>query len=219
MDFDKIIVDFEDENWRSNGEEIPDFKQWPTVHPNDTEPVSIIDPDMDSGPWIAGGAALRWYQNLSVGENDIDVFCSNARQANKIISDIKRFNRYHIKHQSENAVTIDYHRRDKWEDKWTIQVITRKYFDSLQSVIDSFDITVCEIGTAGQQWMMNKETARDIRSKTLRLKKPYNPDSVKRLTKYWIYGYRPAEGTLDDLVDNDRILWKFNETGEYENAF
>ena len=40
---------------------------YPTVHKEDQLPVNIIMPDLNTGPWIAGGACLRWFQNNPVG--------------------------------------------------------------------------------------------------------------------------------------------------------
>ena len=68
-----------------------DVIEFPTVHRADNEPVNLIWPDIDHGPWIAGGAALRWYQGLPVGENDIDVFCADTKQAADVIENIKSY--------------------------------------------------------------------------------------------------------------------------------
>lgn len=193
--------------------------EFPTVHKDDSEPVNLIWPDIQRGPWIAGGAALRWYQGLPVGENDIDVFCANAKQAADVVELIKSYGRYSVKFESENAVTLSYWNKDDPMRKWTIQVITRRYFGSLQSVIDNFDITVCEVGTAGNEWLLGPRTAQDIRERNLRFKMPLQPDALKRLTKYWAYGYRPVEGTIEAIQDNPVAKWQFSETEDYQNAF
>ena len=64
---------------------------YPTVHYEDQLLVNIISPDLKDGPWIAGGACLRWFQNQPVGEHsDIDVFCKNEKQAQKLIKKLIR---------------------------------------------------------------------------------------------------------------------------------
>ncbi len=194
--------------------------EFPTVHKNDNEPVNLIWPDIQRGPWIAGGAALRWYQGQPVGENDIDVFCANAKQAADIIEKIKSYGRFSVKFESENAVTIDYWSKEAYDRRWTIQVITRRYFSSLEEVINNFDITVCEVGTSGNDWKLGPFTARDIRERNLRFKMPLQPDAMKRLVKYWTYGYRPVEGTIDAVQNNPIGKWQFGaETEDYQNAF
>lgn len=187
-----------------------------TVHRDDCEPVSIIDPDIDKGPWIAGGAALRWYQGHPVGNSDIDVFCRSPQQASKLFDRIKEYGRFHIKFKSENAITIEYHKKDDFSSIWTIQIITKRFFNSMKEVIDSFDITVCEIGTCGTEWVMNPQTARDIRERNLRFKLPLQTDAPKRLTKYWTYGYRPVEGTIEQICKATTTRWAYSPGEDYD---
>lgn len=196
-----------------------DLYSVPTIVAEDAEPVCLIEPNKEKGPWIAGGAPLRWFQKLAVGENDIDVFCANARQAQDVISRIKSYGRYTVKHESENAVTLDYWRKDDYGNRWTIQVITRRYFANVQEVIDNFDITVCEIATCGNEWVLGKFTARDIREKNLRFKQPLAADAAKRLIKYWVYGYRPVPGTIEAIQNNPEGRWEFQQDEDYNNAF
>ena len=197
-----------------------DIVNFPTVHKNDSEPLTLVWPDIKRGPWIAGGACLRWFQGDPVGESDIDVFCANAKQAADIIENIKSYGRYTVKFESENAVTIDYWSKDGYDKRWTIQIITRRFFTSLEEVIGNFDITVCEVGTCGNQWQLGSFTARDIRERNLRFKLPLQPDALKRLTKYWTYGYRPVEGTIAAIQNNPIAKWHFGaETEDYQNAF
>jgi hypothetical protein len=202
----------------NNGKE-PLILLVPTIASNDKEAVSVVGPNIDTGPWIAGGAPLRWFQGLSVGENDIDVFCANARQAQDVIDRIKSYSRYTVKHESENAITIEYWKKDDYSTRWTIQVITRRYFASMKEVIDNFDITVCEIGTCGNEWVLGKYTARDIREKNLRFKQPLASDAAKRLVKYWVYGYRPVDGTVEAIQNNPESRWQFQHDEDYNNAF
>lgn len=195
------------------------IENFATVHSDDYEPVSIIAPDAKDGPWIAGGSCLRWYQGLPVGENDIDVFCRNKLQAERLIERIKSFGSFSVKFESENAVTIEHSNKEDWNKRWTIQIITRRYFNDLKDVINSFDITVCEIGTTGYDWELGSFTARDIRERNLRFKMPLQPDAPKRLTKYWTYGYRPVEGTIESICDNPNTRWTFAHDEDYNNAF
>lgn len=202
----------------ANYDKAIDIIEFPCVHREDQEPVNLILPHLKEGPWIAGGAALRWYQNQPVGDNDIDVFCSSAEQAQKIVDEVKSYGRYSTKFESENATTLSYH--DKEGKKyWTIQVIKRRYFTSLKDVIDNFDITVCQIGTAGNDWMLGDHTARDIRERNLRMQLPLQPDAAKRLAKYWTYGYRPVDGLLENVQTNPLAKQHYESDEDYQNAF
>ena len=84
------------------------------VHNSDQEPVNLILPNLKEGPWIAGGAALRWYQDQSVGDSDIDVFCSSEEQALRIIDYIKSYGRFTVKFDSTNTA---------WSAHWCCQTL------------------------------------------------------------------------------------------------
>jgi hypothetical protein len=193
------------------------FVRYPTVHSDDIEPLSIIAPNKTKGPWIAGGACLRWYQSMPVGESDIDVFCSNARQAQELIDRLKTYGRYSVKHTSENATTLHYFpfKRESNVSGWVIQIITKRYYADMQEIIDNFDLSVCQIATAGEEWILGNYTACDVREKNLRMKLPLMPDAAKRLVKYWTYGYRPVDGLVDEIINNPEGNWKFNPTEDY----
>lgn len=220
FNFNDLFQHLELESSYSNSGEAVEVKQYSTIHCEDWEAVTLIQPNLENGPWIAGGACLRWFQGLSVGQNDIDVFCRNAVQAQQTIERIKSYGRYSLKFLSDNAVTIEYWSKDSSEiDHKVIQIITRRYFGSLKEVIDNFDISVCEIGTCGNDWHLGPFTARDIREKNLRFKLPLQPDSPKRLTKYWTYGYRPVKGTLEAIQESPTVRWAYSTDENYDNAF
>lgn len=209
---------FESKPLHPNHGKAADVLEFPCCHKEDSEAMTVVAPTLKEGPWIAGGAALRWYQGLPVGENDIDVFCSSAEQAQKVIDWVKSYGRFSTKYESENATTLSYYSKDN-SKTWTIQVIKRRYFMSLQDVIDNFDITVCQIGTGGNEWLLNKDTARDIRERNLRMRMPLQPDAAKRLAKYWTYGYRPVGGLLAAVQANPIGKKMFQTDEDYHNAF
>ncbi len=194
--------------------------EFPCGHIDDQEPMNLILPH-PNGPWIAGGAALRWYQGMPVGESDIDIFCRDELQAQSIIDNIKSYGRFHTKYESENALTLEYYSKTDGihNRRWTLQIIKRRYFKSLQEVIDNFDISVCQVGTDGHQWLLGKDTARDIRERNLRMGVPLQPDAAKRLVKYWTYGYRPVDGLLEAVKTNPVGKKMFQSNEDYENAF
>lgn len=202
---------------RNHGQAV-DVIEFPCCHRDDSEPMTIIAPTLKEGPWIAGGACLRWYQNQPVGESDIDIFCSSPEQAERVIEHIKSYGRWSTKYESDNATTLSYYSKDR-NKEWTLQVIKRRYFCSLKEVIDNFDISVCQIGTGGNEWLLGDETARDIRERNLRMYFPLQPDAAKRLSKYWTYGYRPVKGLLSAVQNNPVAKKMFQSNEDYENAF
>ena len=216
---EELFGEFTVQTKTENYDQPVDVVDFPTVHRADSEPITLIWPDIERGPWIAGGAPLRWWQGLPVGESDIDVFCANQAQAEVVIERIKEFGRWQRKYDSENATTLSYWSKNDSSKVWTIQVIKRRYFTSLEDVISNFDMTVCEIGTCGNDWVLGKQTARDIRERNLRMKLPLTPDALKRVVKYWTYGYRPVEGLLEAVQNNPIAKWEFALDEDYNNAF
>jgi hypothetical protein len=202
---------------------LPDLpvQDYPLVHQNDQVPVNLIAPS-SQGPWIAGGATLQWYQSQELQMHDIDVFCAGPEQADQLCQRLAPY--CNVSFQSNNAVTYQLtscvsRALDAPQKTWSIQVIKRNYFDSVQDVINSFDITVCQIGMDGHTWTLGKMTASDIRQKNLRMTLPLLPDAVKRLTKYWSYGYRPVPGLLKSIAQNPESRWTFDPSEEYNHAF
>jgi hypothetical protein len=191
----------------------------------DRFPVNIVKPNLKHGPWIAGGAPLLWFQNITVKSGDIDVFCKNEAQANKLIDfinslDLTEYNGYASKIiQTKNATTFQvYCDSPGFKGDWRIQIITCRYFNTCQEVIDNFDITVCQVATCGNEWILGDQTAYDIANRNLRFRQ-LTKDAPKRLVKYWTYGYTPVENTLEQIINNVDTNWNFRGEEEYHNVF
>ena len=135
-----------------------------------------------------------------------------------LIERLKSYGRYTVKAESENAVTLDYWGPETSNFRWTIQIIRRRFFNNYEEIIKNFDITVCQIVTDGTYIELGEYTARDIREKNLRMSQPLHDDAVKRLTKYWVYGYRPVDGLIDAIVKNPTGRWAFNPSEDYNDA-
>lgn len=193
---------------------------YPLVHVDDLRPVNLIAPGVN-GPWIAGGAALQWYQGRPLELHDIDVFCAGPEQADQLCQRLAPH--CSMTFQSNNATTYGLDATTNITDiiakRWTVQVIKRRYFDSIRDVVNSFDITVCQIGMDGHEWVLGTAAAQDIRQQNLRMTLPLLPDAVKRLTKYWSYGYRPVPGLLKAIVQNTESRWTFDPAEDYNDAF
>ena len=140
-------------------------------------------------------------------------------QAQEVIDRIKSYGRWSTKFESDNATTLSYWPVNKFSQQWTLQIIKRKHFKSLEEVIQGFDLTVCEIGTCGNEWVLGEFTARDIQNKVINFKDPLQPDAVKRLVKYWVYGYRPLPGTIEAIQDNPGSKWAYTIEEDYNHAF
>lgn len=180
------------------------------VHHNDIIPVWLIDPDIEHGPWIAGGAALKWYLGCPVGQSDIDVFCKTQEQSNLLMDHLSELSSCTIESETENAITFQF--VPESGIMWKIQIIIRNFFERAEDVIDAFDITVCKIVTDGNSILLGKNTAADVRKKVLKFTGIPKKSDVKRLVKYWTYGYRPDQDTLKFITDNiDPTMLRLNQ--------
>ena len=191
-----------------------------TVHQDDVEVVSLISPNMHSGPWIAGGAVLNWYKNEPLEENDIDVFFKDLKQFDACFGKLMSTGSSSIVYSTENAITI--HFRNKSSEIKRVQLIRKRWFDSAESVIDSFDFTVCQLATDGHSLVMGDDTAKHIKENVLEVTQmPPRPDIVKRLIKYVTYGYIPNPDLVQFILTyQENLNWKFNGAeSDYDVAF
>jgi len=87
-----------------------------------------------------------------------------------------------------------------------VQLIKREFYETPESIIDDFDITVCQIATDGKRIWTSEHFARDVAHKRLRFNK-LSAGSAKRLVKYWVYGYEPTELELNTIFAATTLNW------------
>jgi len=192
---------------------------------NDIRILNFVNPNVDTGPWIAGGTVLNWY-NGEEATADIDVFCASRQQYDTLFRKATSYRNSSITHQSENAATITMN--SFYGNQYKLQLICKQYYDSAEQVIDGFDITVCQILIARDEnlvlkFAFGKNTINDIKNKRLRL--AYDGDikqvQIRRVIKYIAYGYVPDSSLLNKIQKSGgSIDWKFGTTSgfdEYEN--
>ena len=192
------------------------------VHYQDSALVEAVVPLGHKGPWIAGGAALAWFQNRSC-QTDIDVFFRNEQQYRKILDHIKNYfsetntkrsdlnKNDRIVHQLEtaNAYTIKVDFRGR---RSTIQLIKRDFYSTPTAIIDNFDITVCQIAWDGSRVFLGKSFKTDLDSRQLVFHK-FSPHSHKRMVKYMSYGYEPSRETFARLLAQKQEVIDWTITG------
>ena len=123
-------------------------------------------------------------------------------------SDAKSILDKHCKypHATKNALTYSI----KFENtEYKVQLINTQYFKTAKEVIDHFDFSVCQLITDNKTMLLGEYTARDLKSKTLRLVSPPKEGIIARVTKYVVYGYMPSTELIQYLkeLENDN-KWK-----------
>jgi hypothetical protein len=214
---------------RKNKTSVPYSPPTNLIHNEDREAMDVIRPDMERGPWVAGGAPLSWYNKMPLEAGDVDIFCNSLKQAKEVIKRLEATNRASQHYKTDNATTFRYGSYKNFtrvapavpsitmqmDKDWHLQVITKRFYKSAQEVLDNFDISVCQIVMDHNTLLLGETTARDIREKKLRFVN-YREDSVKRLSKYWTYGYRPAEGTLENIRTMFNKDYEFSMDDDYD---
>lgn len=173
-----------------------------------TRVLKLINASMETGPWIAGGAPLQWYQGQGVGSGDIDIWFRDLNQFERILNLLgNQYSRFfRLDYRTDNAIsfTYDIPAQDQTHSRnhYKIQLICKKFFDKPQDIIDYFDFTVCQVVTDGSDLMVGKRTHYDIKHRLLRLSGEINEKIVvRRFTKYLCKGYRPVDGMFSQILE------------------
>jgi hypothetical protein len=174
--------------------------------------------------WIGGGTPLNWYLGRPC-DSDIDLFFRGQRVFDRLND--KLTSHYEQNHKSwiwtpnqkwsvseryvtDNAVSYELVSRSSAEAvgrNYKVQLIKRQFYETTESVIDDFDITVCQIVTDGKRVWTGEHFARDVADRRLRFHK-LTPGSAKRLVKYWVYGYQPTDADIAMVNSAQDLVWK-----------
>jgi len=195
-------------------EEVPSNKQFNIVPEKDASVVSAINPNLINGPWIAGGAVRKWINGEDINESDIDVFCKDENQFEEVLATLRKYEPSAVLDEivTDNATTLKISSR-----KQLVQIVKHTFYENPQEIIDNFDISVCQLVTDGDTIVYGEHTFEDLNKKQLRMVK-YRPGAIKRLTKYFIYGYTPIPRVVDKIVAQTNID-NYSDTDNYDNAF
>lgn len=208
----------------------------------------VIEPNFETGPWIAGGSVLQWYQGLNVDSHDIDIFFASQSQmetfetellnkcqfhhdsgSNKLQKKVKKAKyealfsdppkdiiSIQTVYMTENAHTYSV---DIGYTNYKVQLIKKYYPKSLEDLLNNFDISVCRIATDFLKFRASPEAIVDIKHKRLNFPHGLRPDSLKRIVKYYSYGFTPDPDLWEQALNVPGVVLKFEATGDYDHAF
>jgi len=173
-----------------------------TVSPQQAHVFYYVRPDFEKGPWVAGGAIRQLLQCRTV-KSDFDVYCSSQEQS-KIIADRLTDAGFSVAFDSENAVTYR-------ADDIDVQLIKKQWFQNPLDVVNDFDFAQAQLISDGYSAWGNpdwNEDDIDIVS--------YRPKSIlKRLVKYYAYGYKIKQETLTKLSADSDLQYDFRNDPGY----
>jgi hypothetical protein len=171
-----------------------------TFHENDKPIMTMLNIEK-YGAIVAGGAARCWYTGQPVNGNDIDIWFPTVAKHHEMASSMNQNKHFILEHMSANAVTYKSLTPELYK---TVQLITTP-FPSPQKLLESFDITVCQCATDGNQWWVGKRFIEDLNSKRLRFER-FTKNSVRRFFKYYSYGFEPDDETIDALMSDKKVI-------------
>lgn len=214
VDITHILADFSVDNYRPKSEKLPsDYTRYFLTSQFGRQLAEYLKLDMDRGPWLAGGAVRKSYLNIDMGESDWDIWFNGPEQFALAETKIKELGASQV-YASDNAISFKFQDNSSTHN---IQIIRKRFFDNAQQIIEGFDFTVCQLVTDGNRVKLGPYTARDLKSRTLRLAQLEVPKYIiPRMVKYIVYGYQPCQQLLDQIELNaDKIDWSKN-THDYE---
>jgi len=186
-------------------------KKYKISHARDEKIVDIIKPNIENGPWIAGGAVLQWLNQKPVKHHDIDIFVKDSQQLEAVHKALTDRN-FIVNYDTDNAVSYISYEIDM---NYKVQIV--KYmFSSAEECIKNFDFTVCAVATDGNVLVKVPEFDEDFRTKTLKLQNKVRNDVLKRAVKYMVYGYNPDDSFLDQVYSTPELTNSFSDLDQYD---
>ncbi|MDJ1139647.1 hypothetical protein [Marinicella marina] len=141
---------------------------------------------------IAGGAARSVHTKEEV--NDVDVFlvgCSDFKERKEMAISALKANA-ELVFQCPEGLLYSF----RTESGLKIQLISKRNYSDVSDLFQSFDFTLCQFAFLHSDCssIWNQDAAQDVTQKELKINKiTYPVASLKRMSKYISYGYKPSQ--------------------------
>lgn len=156
--------------------------------------LEVLPPlDLKTGPWVAGGAPRRLLQSKDLGEGDIDFFFPNKKSWEEYV---KALSGYEVVIETKRATTF-------LVNGLKVQMIKRRYYETLETIFMDFDFSACQVATDGNHIACTKQAHIDITDNILRFAsqgKIAKNTLVQRMAKYVGHGFIPESGLFELIV-------------------
>jgi hypothetical protein len=154
---------------------------------------------MDNGPWIAGGAARRVFQNSECESGgDIDVYFPSLEMYNWGAEFLRQFapNLYPFPGGTNGTTTAVGGR-----EPFNVQLHCKHFPKSAEEILYRYDFSVTKFVTDGEEILYDPECLPHLKNKLLTSKLKYSKPKPKRLGKYCSYGFTPTPGMLAQIMN------------------
>lgn len=183
---------------------------------------------------IAGGAVLSSYTFNKLDASDIDIFPKTQEDFNAIVLGMGKQEIMHSIHPNcmmfqvpfdrrpiKDGISIPFtkamlqdanavHRIDgeyKIRRNVPAQLIRQMMYDDIESLLNTFDFSICQIAYSNGRYLMTPEAHQDIAAKRLVLSDTFNKDKFKtnRLLKYMKRGYEITPELFKTIYLENRV--------------
>jgi hypothetical protein len=145
--------------------------------------------------WLAGGAIRSAIGREPIADYDLFFRNSIAAANTRITLEDRGFE---IVFKCPEGKLTTYKKGDM-----KIQCITENYYNSMQSLIDTFDITACRYVMSDDRVLTSYSAIRDTLKKRINLHRIDNPvATMKRIAKYVSKGYTLTTAASEKFVDS-----------------
>lgn len=160
------------------------------------------------GVYIAGGACKDHFLGVT-NSKDIDVYVKDHDATSLVVGRLYKLG-YTIKSFKSSTYTKP--------GCTPVQLISYKKFNSLQDVLDDFDLKCCRFGWSKETgFVKDKDAIKDATNKVLRIHKISNPvPMLKHIEKYITYGYKPAKSFWKDVYCGIKLYEHTEDEVAYE---
>jgi hypothetical protein len=150
---------------------------------------------INDGVWLAGGAIRSAIMDEPIADYDL-FFNSNIYSFNTIIRLEELGAELIFKCPEGKLTSFKLH-------GMKIQCITEDYYPSMESLVDTFDITACRYATDGKVIYTRYSSVRDTLSKKINLHRvTYPVATMKRVAKYAFKGYKLTDKASKLFVED-----------------
>lgn len=163
-----------------------------------------------TGPWLAGGAVRRLITRKPQ-DSDFDFFFRDEAQFDEFCKAIEKAGGFRT---SESDFNVSFcvpavKAKPIGDDEFSpggpelkVQAIRIGFFDSLESVLESFDFSLCQCGFDGSLLAFGQWTLFDLaRNKLVPGRIQYGASSLRRVIKYTRQGFTICGGGLAEMLD------------------
>lgn len=168
--------------------------------------------------WIAGGSVLNYAIGKSI-TNDYDLFFPNSIAFGKAYE-------YFMSKGAEIVYESDKGLKLKYKDK--VFDLIKIHFNSIEELLNDFDLTICKIGVSYDGVYLNDMYKKDIENKRICIVNYKNPYQLfKRIIKYMSRGFSISNKEIINYIVNVKesritekeleLLENASEESSYDN--